>query len=82
MRAKSRRCRSAFQARNLAIDFHELGGLDRQKTSNNEIREMGARESLAAAEAVEFRHGAFHFFASGVGGGANALYAETEIVRV
>src|SRR5580700_421772 len=37
---------------------------------------------LAAAEAVEFGHGAFHFFASGVCGGANTLNAEAEVVRI
>jgi hypothetical protein len=37
---------------------------------------------LAAAGAVEFGHGAFHFLASGVGGGTDSLNAEAEIVRV
>src|ERR1700685_1133164 len=37
---------------------------------------------LSVAEAVEFRHGAFHFFASGVGRGADTLNAEAEVVRV
>src|SRR5271156_4502217 len=32
--------------------------------------------------AVEFGHGAFHIFAGGIGAGADALDAETEIVRI
>src|SRR3984957_15586211 len=35
-----------------------------------------------AAGAVEFGHGAFHVLARGIGGGADTLDAETEIVRI
>src|SRR5271154_6867009 len=38
--------------------------------------------SLVLAEALELVHGAFHILARGVGGGADALNAEVEIVRV
>src|ERR1700734_2733838 len=37
---------------------------------------------LPAAEAVEFRHGAFHLFASGVRRRSDTLNAETEVVRI
>src|SRR5271170_7026040 len=43
-----------------------------------------AAKILAARRvgAVEFGHGAFHIFAGGIGAGADALDAQTEIVRI
>ena len=38
--------------------------------------------ALSLAEALEFIHGALHILAGSVGGGADALDAEAEIVRV
>src|SRR6185437_3798984 len=37
---------------------------------------------LALAEAVKFGHRAFHFLAGGIGGGADALDAKVEVVRI
>src|SRR5579863_9661066 len=34
------------------------------------------------AEALEFGHGTLHLLAGGVGGGANTLHAESEVVRI
>src|SRR3984957_10279390 len=59
-----------FRARKLAEKTHP--SLPAQR------RILGA----GAAGAVEFGHGAFHVLARGIGGGADTLNAETEIVRV
>src|SRR5713101_7417664 len=37
---------------------------------------------LSLAEALELGHGAFHFLASSIGGGPDALDAQAEVVRV
>src|ERR1700676_2687310 len=38
--------------------------------------------NLSVAEALELGHGAFHFLSSLIGGGAGALRAQAEVVRV
>src|SRR5580700_4726107 len=48
------------------------------------VRSVDDMKMLATRRvgAVEFGHGAFHVFAGGIGAGADALDAETEIVRI
>src|SRR5277367_709384 len=48
------------------------------------LRPVHAVKILAAGGVgvVEFGHGAFHVFAGGIGAGADALDAETEVVRI
>src|SRR6267142_1604935 len=45
-------------------------------------QESHAAAALFASEALEVGHLAFHLFAGGVGGGAYALNAQLELVRV
>src|SRR5260370_29506816 len=44
--------------------------------------ESRQRKGSALAELLVFGHGALHLFASGVGGGTDALHAQLEIVGI
>jgi hypothetical protein len=54
----------------------------REEDVNLPHQDTSRRNRLAPADAVEFRHGAFHFFACGICRGADALDAQAEIVWV
>src|SRR5271167_4344658 len=50
--------------------------------ARTKITARASISALSVAEALELGHGAFHFLASLVGGGADALDAQAEVVRV
>src|ERR1700693_4612933 len=75
---------AAYFRRHFSRDLQRSSSLHRRRCGATKYLMAADFETpgLAVAEALVLRHGAFHLFAGGVGGRADALDAQLEVVGI